>query len=306
MPARKTALNVHATGSEKLLAHLAMFSFAALISGSFSFGGLAAQYAPTPAINVLRYALSILVMGFYATVVMKVRLSFPREPWRYVVLGLLMAIYMYTMFKALEFTSPVSTGAVFTLMPLISAVFARFLLRQHTKTAVLVSLIVAAVGAIWVIFRGDVKALLAFDVGTGEMIYFVGVVAHAAYAPLLRLFNRGEPAIFVGFWAVTATGLWLLVPGLPVLLSVDVFQFPPLVWLSILYMAVATTAITFLLLQYASLRLPASKTLAYGYLTPSFIILIEGLIGHGWVPLTIWIGALVTACGLAIAGALPD
>lgn len=306
MPHAKAAHNAHAKGREKWLAHLAMLSFALLISGSFSFGGIAAQYAPSAAINALRYILSVAVMFVFATQVMKVRLGIPKEPWRYMILGLLMAIYMFTMFKALEFTSPVSTGAVFTLMPLISAGFAWVLMRQHTKPAVLLSLVVAAIGAVWVIFRGNIEAILGFDVGRGEAIYFIGVVCHAAYAPLIRLFGRGEPPIFVGFWAVAATAFWLMIPGIPALIQTDLSVFPLAVWGAILYMAVGTTAITFMLLQYASMRLPASKTLAYGYLTPSFIILLEGFLGHGWVGATIWAGALVTAAGLAISGLLPD
>lgn len=302
----KTTHNAHAKGREKLMAHLAMLSFALLISGSFSLGGIAAKYAPSAAINALRYILSVGVMWVFATQVMKVKLSFPKEPWRYVILGLLMAIYMFTMFKALEFTSPVATGAVFTLMPLISAGFAWFLMRQHTKPAVLVSLVVAAIGSVWVIFRGDISAILGFDVGRGEAIYFIGVVCHAAYAPLIRLFGRGEPPIYVGFWAVAATAAWLMIPGIPALIHTDLTAFPAEVWVAVLYLAVATTAVTFMLLQYASMRLPASKTLSYGYLTPSFIILLEGLIGHGWVGVTIWVGALVTALGLVISGLLPD
>ena len=61
-----------------------------------------------------------------------------------------------------------------------------------------------------------------------------------------------------------------------------------------------------MLLQYASMRLPAPKVLGYGYLTPSFIIVLEGLIGHGWVNLSVVAGALVTACGLLVMALLPD
>ena len=48
------------------------------------------------------------------------------------------------------------------------------------------------------------------------------------------------------------------------------------------------------------MRLPASKTLAYGYLTPSFIILFEGLLGHGWATASVLAGAAVTVLGLAV------
>jgi hypothetical protein len=67
-----------------------------------------------------------------------------------------------------------------------------------------------------------------------------------------------------------------------------------------------TTAFTFLLLQYASMRLPADKVLGYGYLTPSFVIVLEGLLGHGWAAPAVILGALVTAAGLIVMGLLKD
>jgi drug/metabolite transporter (DMT)-like permease len=138
------------------------------------------------------------------------------------------------------------------------------------------------------------------------MIFFVGVVCHAAYAPLIRKFNRGEQPFSFAFWGVAATFLWLILPGAPAIRSVDLAQLQPVIWFAIVYLAVVTTVITFMLLQFASMRLPAPKVLAYGYLTPSFIIVLEGLIGHGWVHPSVAAGALVTACGLLVMALLPD
>lgn len=299
-------LTQHATGREKLKAHLAMLLFAVLIAGSFSFGGLAAARMPGFAINLVRYAIATGAMLAFGVWFLGSKPRFPTAPWRFLLLGALMAVYMSTMFKALEFTSPVATGAVFTLMPLVSAGFAWLFMRQVTRPGVLASLVIAAAGAIWVIFRGDIDAILAFDVGTGEMIFFIGVICHAAYAPLLRRLNRGEPAFDFAFWGVAATFLWLFIPGIPALRTVEIPQTPVIVWIAILYLAIVTTVITFMLIQYASMRLPAPKVLGYGYLTPSFIILLEGLIGHGWVDLSVIAGALVTACGLLVMALLPD
>ena len=60
---------------------------------------------------------------------------------------------------------------------------------------------------------------------------------------------------------------------------------------TVLYLAIGPTAICFFLIQYASLRLPAPKVIAYGYLTPSFVIVFEGLAGHGWTTLSVMAGA---------------
>jgi hypothetical protein len=54
------------------------------------------------------------------------------------------------------------------------------------------------------------------------------------------------------------------------------------------------------------MRLPADKVLGYGYLTPSFVIVLEGLLGHGWAAPAVILGALVTAAGLIVMGLLKD
>ena len=301
-----TAHNRHAKGREKFLAHLAMLAFAVLIGGSFSLGGLAAQHVPAASLQVMRYLMTIVVLGVMTFAILRVPFSFPVQPWRFAILGGLMSIYMLTMFLALEITSPVATGAVFTLMPLMAAGFALVLLGQETRLGVLASLVIAAVGAIWVIFRGNIDALLSFDVGRGELIYFVGVVCHAMYVPLLRKFDRKENALAFGFWMAIATAFFLLLPAAPELPGIAFAELPGVVWIALAYLSVVTTAITFLLLQYASLRLPSSKVLAYGYLTPTVVIVMEGLLGHGWATAPVFAGALVTACGLVVMAMLPD
>jgi len=298
--------NSHAQGREKLLAHLAMLLFAALIAGSFSFGGIAARALDSAVLTLLRYLLTIVVMGALTFGILRIPFVLPRQFWRFAILGALISFYMLTMFKALEFTSPVATGAVFTLMPLLSAGFALLLIGQRTRFGVLISLVIAALGAIWVIFRGDVAAILAFDVGHGESIYFFGVIAHAMYVPLIRRFDRGEHPLVFGFWVTVSATIFLALYAAPRLSAVDYVAIAPSVWLAIAYLAVVTTAITFLLLQYASMRLPSSKVLAYGYLTPTSVILLEGLLGHGWASATVFAGALVTALGLVVMAMLPD
>lgn len=305
MPAR-VGLSDHAKGREKLKGHLAMLLFSVLIAGSFSFGGLAARYMDAEPLTLWRYILTIVVMAALAFGVFKVPAVWPKEVWRFLLLGGLIAIYMLTMFTALEFTSPIATGAVFTLMPLLSAGFALPVLGQKTRPGVLAGLLIAAAGAVWVIFRGNIDAILSFDIGTGEMIFFAGVVCHALYVPLIRRFDRGEPAVAFGFWVTVGAALWLVPPGIRGLFETDFSALPLAVYAAVAYLAVVTTAFTFLLLQYASMRLPASKVLGYGYLTPSFIILLEGLLGHGWASLPVLAGALVTACGLALMAFLPD
>ena len=299
-PAASANHSQFATGNQKLLGHLAMLAFSAFVAGSFSLGALAAPHLGPAALNAARFLLGTSIMGGVALAAMNGRIGWPGAPWRYGVLGLLMAIFFVTMFWALQFTSPIATGAVFTLMPFASAFFGWVFLGQAPRGVVIASLVLAGIGSVWVIFRGDLDALLSFDVGPGEIIFFFGVLCHAAYAPLVRRFNRGEPVALFTFWTLLATGLVIAVYGAREIAGTDWVALPGVVWIVILYLSLFTTAGTFFLLQFASMRLPASKTLAYGYLTPSFIILFEGLLGHGWATASVLAGAAVTVLGLAV------
>lgn len=299
-------MNNHATGKDKWLGHLAMLLFAVLIAGSFSIGDQAAPHIAPAALNSVRFFLASLLMGIAAFAVTGKIPGWPQAPWRFAVLGGLMAVYFVLMFVALQITGPVSTGAVFTLIPLMSAGFGWLFLRQKTRPTVMLSLLVAAAGAIWVIFRGDINAILGFEVGRGEAIFFIGCACHAAYAPLVRKFSLGEPTVAYSFYTLAAVCIWVTVAGLPDIIATDWVGLPAIVWIAIAYLFIFTTALTFFLLQFAALRLPASKVLAYGYLTPAFVIVLEGMIGHGWANLSVLAGALVTAAALLVLAFAPD
>ena len=291
---------------QRLLAHLAMLAFSALIAGSFTTGALAVPYIHPVPLNAVRFLLAAILMGAVAFGAARNRFALPLAPWRYGIMGALMAVYFVTMFIALTMTLPVATSAVYTLVPLMTAVTALLLVGQRSSPAVILSLVVAGLGAVVVIFRGDLDALLRFDVGRGELIYFVGCVAYAFYAPLLRRFSRGEPSLVQSFWTLLATAICIALSGIPDIVATDWLHLPPVVWWVVLYLAVGPTAICFFLIQFASLRLPAPKVIAYGYLTPAFVILFEAMAGHGLPHLAVIIGAGVTVLGLIVLAVLRD
>lgn len=297
---------VFATGRQKLLGHLASLLFALLIAGSFSIGDLAAPFIAPAALNAVRFVIATALVAGVVLAIARKPITRPTGLWRYGILGALMAAYFILMFVALQIAEPISTGAVFMLVPLMSAGFGWLFLRQATPGIVWLSLLIAACGAVWVIFQGDLDAIVRFQIGRGEAIFFVGCAAHAAYAPLVRKFNKGEPVLHFTLYTLVASTLWIAAIGASDIISTDWTALPAIVWLAVAYLSVFTTAGTFFLIQFASLRLPASKVLSYTYFTPAFVILIEGSIGHGWVGPSILAGALVTAAAMLVMAFAPD
>lgn len=263
--------------------HLAMLAFSALVAGSFSLGVLAAPHIDPGALSVVRFVLAGVLVGAAAAAATGIPRSAWVAPWRFLVLGGLLAAYFVLMFEGLKTAPPVSAAAVFTLTPLMAAGFGWLFLRQHLTGRMALALAIGGLGALWVIFRADLGALARLEIGRGEVVYFVGCVAHAAYAPLVRKLNRGEPAVVFTFGMMLAGTLLLSLYAWPAVVATDWVALPGIVWVTLVYVAVAASALTFVLLQYATLRLPAAKVMAYTYLVPSWVILWE-IVLHGAVP----------------------
>jgi len=263
-----------------LRAHGAMFLFSMLVAGSFSLGVLIANDIAPMALNALRFFLAAVVIGAVAGLQGRLRRSHFHAPWRYLVLGALFAGYFVLMFYGLQTAEAVSASAVFTLTPLLSAGFGWLLLRQVTTPRMALALSVGAAGALWVIFKADLAALRAFDIGRGEIIYFFGCIAHAIYIPLVRMLNRGEPAISFTFGTLVAGAVVLVLVGWGDIAATGWTSLPWLVWVGLLYVAILASAVTFVLLQFATMHLPAAKVMAYTYLTPSWVIVWQIALGH--------------------------
>lgn len=278
--------------------HLAMLAFSALVAGSFSLGARVANQIDPAALTLVRFALAVAGMAAVAQIGPGFRRAHLSAPWRWGLLGGIYAIYFVLMFEGLKTASSVSTAAVFTLSPLLSAGFGWLLLRQVTTPRMALALAVGAAGALWVIFRADLAAFLRFEVGRGEAIYFLGCIVHAALPAAMKLTNRGEPQL-VATTLLLAGGFVTLLPwGIGPALQTDWSALGPLVWVTILYVAFIASGATAFLLAFASQRLPGAKVMAYTYLVPSWVIGWELALGGNPPPVLVLGGIGLTILAL--------
>jgi drug/metabolite transporter (DMT)-like permease len=278
--------------------HLAMLVFSSLVAGSFSLGSMVANEIAPEALTAVRFALAALVIGVAALATSGFRRSDFGAPWRYLVLGGLFAAYFVLMFYGLKTAPPVSAAAVFTLTPVMSGVVGWFLLRQVTTPRMALALAIGGAGALWVIFRADLAALMAFQIGQGEIIYFIGCASHAIYTPMVRRLNRGESPVVFTFGTLVAGAVILTVLGWGDIQATDWAALPGIVWIGLAYLVIFATAASFVLLQFAAMNLPSAKVMAYTYLVPSWVILWEIALGTGVPNSLVLIGIVMTVVAL--------
>ena len=282
------------------IAHLAMLLFSALVAGSFSLGHIIANDIAPAALTALRFVIAAMVLGPVVWWTCGVSRDDLTASWRYLLLGGLMGAYFILMFEGLKTASAVSASAVFTLTPVLSAIFGYILLSQLVTSRIVVALGIGAVGALWVIFRADFDLILALDIGRGEGIYFLGCIAHAIYTPLVRKLNRGQSPVVSTFGTILGALVLTLAYGFSDLMAIDYEGLRPIVWGTLIYLGVFASAASFLLIQYSTLHLPSSKVMAYTYLTPSWVTLWELALRNPLPPFVVLLGVMATILALCL------
>ena len=280
--------------------HIAMLGFSILIAGSFSLGSMVANDISPIALTAVRFVLAAFIVGSIALFSGSIARKELTASWRYFVLGGTFSLYFILMFEGLKTASPVSAVAVFTLIPAMSCWLGFVILGQMVSGRTLLAVVIGATGSLWVVFRADFLALTMSSVGRGELIYFVGCVAHAFMPILFHGLNRGENPVMVTFGLLVSGALILCLFGAGEIIQTDWKGLPSLVWITIFYVAFFATAVTSVCLQFASMHLPVANVMAYTYLTPTWVLLWEILLGHDMPPFWIWGGVLLTVVSVIV------
>ena len=274
-----------------------MILFSLCVSVSYILGALVANDIEPGAITAARFLIGAMVMGtilFFSKNLKKVDF---KKPGRFFVLGLSIVIYFVLMFEALKTASSLSLAVVFTLTPFIALFFEYFLKKKVTFKGFL-AISLGAIGAIWVIFEGNLKNFLAFKIGYGELLFFWGCVGHALYAILIPILNKGENAASQTLGTLSAGFLILIFIFTNDVLETNWLSLSPLIWITIIYLATIATAFTFFLIQFAAKRISASKVMAYTYAVPFWVALGEIAINSRFPNSNIIFGGLIIAFAL--------
>ncbi|MDD2464091.1 MAG: DMT family transporter [Desulfobulbus sp.] len=277
-----------------------MLFSAFLVSTSFTVGKAITPTLDPVVLTLLRFLLATLLFTPY--VHKAFGLTFPgwRAFGRYSLISGALVGFFWLMFLSLRSTEPMNTGVIFTTVPGISGVFSWFLLRERLGTYRLFALVLAMSGALWVIFAGDMKRLFSLQLNHGDLIFFGGCLMMALYMPLVKLFHRGEPMAVMTLWILVTGTLWLLGFSLPRFSGIFWSAIPLMTWIGIAYLAFFTTLITFFISQWATLHLGPTRVMAYSYLYPPLLVVLEWGLHRNFPPPSTLTGILIILPAMVI------
>lgn len=273
--------------------HILMLVAAILVSTSFTVGKAIAHGLDPAILTLIRFFLAAILFLPYIYKRYGLELPSMSDLFRYSIISGALIAFFWLMFLSLRWTTALNTSVIFTLVPGISGIYSAIILRERLGRYRLVALFFAMAGALWVIFQGDISRMLSLELGKGDLIFFYGCLFMAAYTPLVKLLHRGESMAVMTFWVLVTGAVWLLILGGNRLASVDWHNVEQIVWIGIVYLAIFSTIITFFLTQIATISLGPTRVMAYSYLYPPLVLMIDWMLGHGFPPLKTTTGLLL-------------
>jgi drug/metabolite transporter (DMT)-like permease len=104
----------------------------------------------------------------------------------------------------------------------------------------------------------------------------------------------------MAFWVTLSGTLWLLLPGGTKLMALNLSDIHIEVWAGIVYLAVFSTIITFFLTQYCTLFIGPTRAMAYSYLYPGLVVLIDLVFKGVWPGLRILPGIAIVLIAMLV------
>jgi drug/metabolite transporter (DMT)-like permease len=271
-----------------------------LVASSFPVGAAITHALPPVVMMFLRFLTAAILFAPYVFYKNGLTLPSRNTLLGYALLSLPLVVFFWCMFEALRHTSALNTGALYTTLPAITALASYFILGQGISQSKAIGLIMGTLGALWIVFRGDVNALLALELNKGDLLFLLGCVALSIYNPLMKKLYEGEPQELMTFWVLVFGSLFLLLLSLTSLNGINWLAVPLKAYVGIGYLALFTTLITFFLLQIGTVRLGPTKVAAYSYLTPLLVLMLTVSMGFEQLSWGLLPGAILVFAAMLI------
>ena len=225
------------------------------------------------------------------------KLNWRRRDLKYLLIMAICEPCLYFIFeaKALELTSASQAGMITAMLPLLVAILAWRLLKEHITRQTLAGFTLAIFGAIWLSLASD-SSTEAPNPLLGNFCEFLAMICAAGYTISLKHLTNDYPPLFLTAFQAFLGSLFFF----PFLLLPDI-GFPtelhngPL--LAVVYLGTFITFGAYGCYNYSVSRIPASQAAGYINLIPVFSV------GLGMLVLGESLNmSQLLACGLVFIG----
>ena len=282
--------------SKELNSHLIVLLATFLVGGSFIVSQKLSGIINPISITLLRFVIASIILTpiifMNKKYIKKIIPTFKRA----MIISFFYSLFFIGLFKALEYTTALNTGTIFTLVPFITAVFSIFIFKQKISLMSYLVYFIGIIGTSMVVFRGNLELFISLSLNNGDIIFLLAIFSMALYSICMKYFYKEDDELIVLVFMTLFGGvIWMS-------LALIIFDIP-LNWtkigteefLYIIYLSILATLVTSYLYQRGTIFLGPKKVMAYVYLNPTAIVIISFLSEFEKINLFMLLGILISA-----------
>ncbi|MDN5106663.1 DMT family transporter [Aliarcobacter butzleri] len=261
--------------SKNLNAHFIILLATFLVGGSFIISQKLSGIIDPISITLLRFVIASLLLAPIVFLNQKYREKIISTFKRAMIISFFYSIYFIGMFKALEFTTALNTGTIFTLVPLLTALFSIFVFKQKISFNQYLIYLIGIIGTCMVIFKGNLELFLSLSLNKGDVIFIFSTFCMALYSISAKHFHRKDDELVVLVFMTLVGGIiWMSLALVLFDVPLDWQKISSKEFLYLGYLTVFATLVTSYLYQKATIVLGPKKVMAYVYLNPGAIAIL--------------------------------
>lgn len=281
--------------SENLKAHTLVFIATILIAFSFIVSGKLSGLIDPISLTLFRFVFAFIVLLPFILLIKIYREKIKQSFFKGLKISLFYSLYFILLFKSLETTSALNTATLFTLVPLVTAVFANFVFHNKLSFLKLFIYIIGMIGTIIVIFDGSMDAIISLSFNKGDIVFLFAVLSMAIYSISAKYFyEKDDNALVITLTTLFGGIIWMSLA----LLIFDI----PLEWTKIqgenlwymLYLSIGATLMTVFLCQKATVTIGPNNVMAYVYFNPAIVAFIMYIFEGQSINMVVSIGILIS------------
>ena len=275
--------------------------FAVIVWGaSFVATKVALQYVVPTALVWLRFGMGVLILGL--AVFLDKQFSLPRgREWGYfALLGFLgITFHQWLQSTGLQTAQATTTAWIITSTPIFIALLGIFVLRERLAWYQAAGIVLASLGVLLIVSRGDLFSLAKGQFGTpGDFLVLISAPNWAVFSTLSRPGLKKHPATLMMFYVMSFGWLFTTIIFL---ISPEIQQtsnIPMDGWIAIAFLGIFCSGIAYIFWYDALKVLPVAQTGAFLYLEPVITVVVAAIVIKETILLATLVGGIIILVGV--------
>lgn len=258
-----------------------LIGFAIFTGATFNLAKYAVHYFSPASAAAWRFGIAALVMVLILGLQKQIKSKTLKIHWKmYILLGII-GIFGFNafFFLGMQYTSPLNGALIMGTNPLVTALFAYFILKNPITKQQMLGISFALVGVILVLTQGSLEIIQTLSISKGDLLILAGNLCWALYGVLGRKYLNGSSSMETTTYTMIVGSLCLVILTAFSPSSQPLSHVTWSAWGAILFMALFTSVLGYLWWNKGMATIGASNTSLFFNLVPVVTMILSILTG---------------------------